>query len=239
MRPPGNPHSRAGLQLLLLGSVAAGVAGCAIQHHDRFAEAMPGQETRAHLEVPMVAAAFLTSRERGPSPVNSVGTAESPGVDRHLVAASYQEPEPGSPSGQEKNNSVVLPGPQRVDEPRAPKDTGVAQPESKNLPSKLTFDQVISATLLADNKIRAGLEAITQANADLRTSSLLPNPSLLVDGLLLPLRRFTPDQTGGPPHTDVLVSFPIDWFLFVKRVSAMANARLGVRQSERDYADLI
>jgi cobalt-zinc-cadmium efflux system outer membrane protein len=47
------------------------------------------------------------------------------------------------------------------------------------------------------------------------------------------------DKTGGPPQTDVLVSFPIDWFLFGKRVSAMANARMGVRQSEADYADLI
>jgi cobalt-zinc-cadmium efflux system outer membrane protein len=114
-----------------------------------------------------------------------------------------------------------------------------SSPESSGASSKLTFDQVISTTLLVDNKIRAGLELINQANADLRTSSLLPNPSLLTDGLLLPLRPFTVDKTGGPPQTDVLVSYPIDWFLFGKRVSAMASARLGVRQSEADYADLI
>lgn len=239
MRSSGNLHSRTGLQLLLLGSVAAGVVGCAIQHHDRFAEAMAGLETRAQLDVPMVAAAFLTSRERGPSPVNSVGAAEPLQRGSKIVVASYQEPEARSPSGPEKNNSTVLPGPQRVDEPRTPKDTGVAQPESKNIPSKLKFDQVIRATLLADNKIRAGLEAITQANADLRTSSLLPNPTLLTDGIFLPLQHWTPDRPGGPPQTDVQVGFPIDWFLFGKRVSAMASATQGVRQSESDYSDLI
>jgi cobalt-zinc-cadmium efflux system outer membrane protein len=121
-------------------------------------------------------------------------------------------------------------------EPETVKD---ATTQSSEISSKLTFDQVVSTTLLADNKIRAGLEAITQANADFRTSSLFPNPSLLTDGLLLPLRRFTPDRTGGPPQMDALVSYPIDWFLFGKRVSAMASANLGVRQSEADYADLI
>src|SRR5262249_9728657 len=106
-------------------------------------------------------------------------------------------------------------------------------------PQPLTFDQIIGATLVADPKIRAGLETIQQANADLWTSSLVPNPTLLADGLLLPLRRFTPDRTGGPPQTDVLVSYPIDWFLFGKRVAAMASASLGVRQAEFDYADLV
>jgi cobalt-zinc-cadmium efflux system outer membrane protein len=103
----------------------------------------------------------------------------------------------------------------------------------------LNFDQVIAATLMVDPKIRAGLEAVNQSNADFWTSSLLPNPTLLTDGLLLPLRRFTPDRTGGPPQTDVLVSYPIDWFLFGKRVAAMASASLGVRQAEFDYADLV
>ena len=109
------------------------------------------------------------------------------------------------------------------------------------LPSseRMTFDQAVSATLAADPRIRAGLELITQAKADLLTSSLPPNPSLTVDGIFLPLRTFTPDRPGGPPQLDVILGYPIDWFLFGKRAAAMASARLGVRQSESDYAELI
>ena len=58
-------------------------------------------------------------------------------------------------------------------------------------------------------------------------------------GQYLPLRPFTPHQPGGPSEIDVQVGYPIDWFLFGKRAAAMASARLGVRQSEADYADLI
>jgi cobalt-zinc-cadmium efflux system outer membrane protein len=38
---------------------------------------------------------------------------------------------------------------------------------------------------------------------------------------------------------DVQLGYPIDWFLFGKRAAAMASARLGVQQSEFDYADLV
>jgi cobalt-zinc-cadmium efflux system outer membrane protein len=103
----------------------------------------------------------------------------------------------------------------------------------------ITLDQAINATLVADPKIRAGLEAINQANADRLTSSLPPNPTLLVDGLMLPLRPFSPDRTGGPPQLDVQLNYPVDWFLFGKRAAAMVSATLAVRQSEADYADLV
>jgi cobalt-zinc-cadmium efflux system outer membrane protein len=120
--------------------------------------------------------------------------------------------------------------------PRGDKDPA-GQPDS--VPAAWTFDQTISATLTADPKIRAGFEAITQANADLLTSSLFPNPSLLIDGIFLPLRAFTPDRPGGPPQMDAQVSYPIDWFVFGKRAAAMASATQGVRQTEAGYADLI
>jgi cobalt-zinc-cadmium efflux system outer membrane protein len=56
---------------------------------------------------------------------------------------------------------------------------------------------------------------------------------------MIPTRSVTPDRTSGPLQTDAFLSYPIDWFLFGKRAAAMASARLGVRQSEADYADLI
>jgi cobalt-zinc-cadmium efflux system outer membrane protein len=106
--------------------------------------------------------------------------------------------------------------------------------------ANLTFDQAINATLLADPKIRAGLEAINQANADLLTSSLPPNPDLSFGATLLPLNRpFTIDRQGGPPQPGADIGYPIDWFLFGKRVAAMASAAMGVRVSEADYADLV
>jgi cobalt-zinc-cadmium efflux system outer membrane protein len=103
----------------------------------------------------------------------------------------------------------------------------------------MTLDEAISATLMADPKIRAGLEATHQANADLLTSSLPPNPTLITDGIFLPLQRITPANPGGPTQMDVQVGYPIDWFLFGKRAAAMQSACLGVRQSEADYADLV
>ena len=116
-----------------------------------------------------------------------------------------------------------------------------SSPEKEPAPAtvNMTFNQAVQATLMADPKIRAGFEAIVQARGDLLTSSLPPNPTLLIDGLMLPTRGVTPDRTSGPTQTDVFASYPIDWFLFGKRAAAMASARLGVRQSEADYADLI
>jgi cobalt-zinc-cadmium efflux system outer membrane protein len=119
------------------------------------------------------------------------------------------------------------------------KDESLARP-TPLASAGLTLDQVINGTLLADPKIRAGLEAINQANADLLTSSLPPNPTLTVGATLLPLTRpFTIDRQGGPPQPGADISYPIDWFLFGKRAAAMASAASGVRISEADYADLV
>jgi cobalt-zinc-cadmium efflux system outer membrane protein len=101
------------------------------------------------------------------------------------------------------------------------------------------LDEAILTTLRADPKLRAALETITQAQADLLTSSLLPNPALTADGIFLPLRRITPDNPGGPPQTDLTVGFPIDWYLFGKRAAAIKSARLSVDVSAADFADQV
>jgi cobalt-zinc-cadmium efflux system outer membrane protein len=134
----------------------------------------------------------------------------------------------------------VEPGAEIVQTSHAvPVARGVGEVQDTPAVAKVTFDQAVSTTLLADPRIRAGLENITQARADLLTSSLLPNPTVLVDGLMLPTRPVTPDRTSGPVQTDVFTSFPVDWFVFGKRAAGMASARHAVRQSEADYADLI
>ena len=105
---------------------------------------------------------------------------------------------------------------------------------------KLTLDQAIDACLRADPKLRAGYQAVRQASADALTASLLPNPQLFTDGQLLPFNgSFTPQTQGGPTQQDANVVFPVDWFLFGKRVAAMASASTGVRISEAEYADLV
>lgn len=140
-----------------------------------------------------------------------------------VVVASYQEPEK---TAGEKTDEKSKEPPEELPVPKQA--------------SAVTLDQAINATLLADPRIRAGLEAINQANADLLTSALPPNPTFFTDAQLLPLTRpFTVTNQGGPPQTDYYLNYPIDWFLFGKRAAAMASAAAGVRVSEADYADFV
>jgi len=144
-----------------------------------------------------------------------------PAVDAGVVATSFQAPAPAAAA------SELLPPPREV---------GLAAPAGPGL----TLDRVINGVLLADPRLRAGFESINQANADALTASLPPNPTLFADGQLLPLTQpFTTDRQGGPPQADVVVTYPIDWFVFGKRAAAMQAAGLGVRVAECDYADLV
>jgi len=150
-----------------------------------------------------------------------------------VVLARFDSPQSGAANPRQKLAQQP--------KPDAPKDKDEPLPTPRPVSGPgLTLDQAINATMLADPKIRAGLEAINQANADLLTSSLLPNPTLTADLLNVPLvHPFTVDLQGGPPQTDYMISYPIDWFLFGKRAAAMASAAAGVRVSEADYADLV
>jgi len=106
-------------------------------------------------------------------------------------------------------------------------------------PLAWTFDQVISATLTSDPRLRIGSEEIRQARAEYWTSSLLPNPTFTAEGGALPFRRIEGDYWGGPPEMNFQVEFPIDWFLFAKRKAAMNSAQWEVHQAQAEYADLI
>src|SRR5262245_33569505 len=57
----------------------------------------------------------------------------------------------------------------------APKEVGASASRG------VTLDEAIDATLNADPKLQAAWQTINQAKADLLTSSLLPNPTLLAD----------------------------------------------------------
>ena len=103
----------------------------------------------------------------------------------------------------------------------------------------LTLDEAIAETLQSDPKLHGAMELIRQARGDFTTSSLLPNPTVQVNGVFLPLRQFTPAQPGGPPELDVIGTYSIDWWLFGKRAAAMVNAQLGVSVSHADYSDQV
>jgi cobalt-zinc-cadmium efflux system outer membrane protein len=131
--------------------------------------------------------------------------------------------------------SIVRPAP-------LPRDTADASdPDAGAVPSdRVTLDQIINTTLLMDPRLRAGFENIRLANGDAITASLRPNPTLGVFKGLMPLGEpFTPQVQGGPPQLDVFMQYPIDWFLFGKRVAAMQAANLEVSASQADFANLI
>ena len=106
-------------------------------------------------------------------------------------------------------------------------------------PMAWTFDQVISAMLTSDPRLRIGQEDIRQAQAELWTSSLLPNPEFTAEGGALPFRRVGRGEYEGTPEMNFHVEFPVDWFLFAKRQAEMNSARWEVRQAHAEYADLI
>jgi cobalt-zinc-cadmium efflux system outer membrane protein len=121
-----------------------------------------------------------------------------------------------------------------------------ASPNPATLPTpavageRLTLDQVINTTLLADPKLRSAFEEITQSKGDLWTAGLRPNPTFSPGTQFLPLTRpFTIDRTGGPPELDLGASWQLDWFLFGKRTAAILAANKQLRATEQDYYDTV
>jgi outer membrane protein, heavy metal efflux system len=104
----------------------------------------------------------------------------------------------------------------------------------------MDLNQVVERALISDPAILAGYETIRQAEADLVTAGLLPNPSLVADYLMVPWgKAWTPTRQGGPTQTDELVYMPIDWLIFGTRTAAIVAAQKGVDVSSAQYADLV
>jgi cobalt-zinc-cadmium efflux system outer membrane protein len=192
-------------------------------------------------------------------PARSVGSPTllsqvRPALESTDAPASFQRP--GGPLATAPVSSAAY---QDTNQDTAPPSTDSGKPEKTTVTSgkggpemarppetvsppatPLTLDQIIQATLWADPYLRAGFESITQAQADLLTASLFPNPQLNISQTLMPLTRpFTPDKQGGPPQLDVGISYPIDWFLFGKRAAALQSAAIGVRVAEAEFADRV
>ena len=104
---------------------------------------------------------------------------------------------------------------------------------------KITLPMAVEMCVNNNFRVLAGAEGVRMAEADLVTSSLIPNPSLFSDCQLIPLQHTDVKNQLGPPEWDTLVAFPIDWFLFGKRLAAMQAARLGIEVSGADSANVL
>ncbi|MCL2117125.1 MAG: TolC family protein [Planctomycetaceae bacterium] len=100
-----------------------------------------------------------------------------------------------------------------------------------------SFDDAVTATLTSDPRLCIGRTEIAQAKADYCTSSLLPNPVFETSISALPSHHRA--MVGRPPEFVAQVEYPFDWFLFAKRAAEMNSSRLGIAQSQAEYADLI
>jgi cobalt-zinc-cadmium efflux system outer membrane protein len=120
----------------------------------------------------------------------------------------------------------------------APAGGDVKEKHAEEQFQKITLPLAIQMCIRQNFRLQAGAEKVRQAEGDLITASLIPNPTLFTDYQLIPLQHADPQNQLGPPQADALVSIPIDWLLFGKRVAAMQAARLGIDVSNADYADL-
>lgn len=112
--------------------------------------------------------------------------------------------------------------------------------DGSNSVVRITLASAINTTLENDPQIQSNIENIKQAEADLMSAGLLPNPTFSSSVSLMPLNQpFTVNRQGGPPQTDISVSFPLDWFLFGKRTTQIISAQKNVDVVAAGYADFI
>jgi cobalt-zinc-cadmium efflux system outer membrane protein len=109
-----------------------------------------------------------------------------------------------------------------------------------NRPSVVSLAQVIQETIVFNLRLRAGMEKVQAARADLTNAAIIPNPTLTLDRQFLTNNNeFRRNPSAGPPQYDAQVNFPLDWYVYGKRVAAMTASRLGVDVAAADYADAV
>ena len=103
----------------------------------------------------------------------------------------------------------------------------------------VTLPDAVRECVLNNLRLKAGEERVRQVQADYITESLIPNTQLLAQAQLLPLTPIDQVNQAGPPQYDALLTVPIDWLVFGKRVAAQAAAQLNVDVARADQADLL
>lgn len=113
----------------------------------------------------------------------------------------------------------------------------VAAPIVPAVKPDLTLADAVRECVLNNLRLKVGAERVNAVEGDYLTESLIPNCQLYVDAQLIPISGANFDNQAGPPQYDALLTVPVDWWLFGKRVAARAAARLNVDVAEADFAD--
>jgi cobalt-zinc-cadmium efflux system outer membrane protein len=153
---------------------------------------------------------------------------------------------PAKPDGEGNPNDQVAPKPHKPRTVWHTADRGEKEvngqggkDEGPQPKQKITLPMAIAMCVNNNFRVLAGAERVRMAEGDLVTSSLIPNPSLFADCQLIPLQRADINNQLGPPQWDALVSLPIDWLLFGKRLAAVQAARLGIEVNGADFANVL
>jgi cobalt-zinc-cadmium efflux system outer membrane protein len=200
---------------------------------------MPKRLARPGKALPLVGAALLAALAVGCSALD--GESELPSAMPHRAPGT---PTPVAARATAANAGRTLqpvalwqPAPQ---EPAGGQKEGGKEKEEGGPPKqKITLPMAIELCVNNNFRVLAGAEKVRQAEGELLTSSLVPNPTLFADCQLIPLQRADIDRQLGPPQWDVLMTLPLDWLLFGKRLAAMQAARLGVEVTNADFANVL
>jgi cobalt-zinc-cadmium efflux system outer membrane protein len=182
--------------------------------------------------VPMGCSALFTT------PTEAEQAAQETLQPRALAAEVSAAHGPNGPPG---SASIQLTPSHATDHlaPSEARASGNTEGDSPRPKQKITLPMAIAMCVHNNFRVLARAEWIRMAEADLITSSLIPNPSLFADCQLIPLQLADINNQLGPPQWDTLVAFPIDWLLFGKRVAAMEAARLGIEVNTADFANVL
>lgn len=170
--------------------------------------------TNAYVKFPLLGACFLNACSVLPVHVNSPQSTRST-LSVPPATAAQSSPVPASMPDKATNKKAIT-------------------------SQAYTLDRIVQTVLKSDPQIAAAFENITQAEADLLTAGLLPNPQVNTDIQLMPLNRaFSVERQGGPPQFDLVVAMPVDWFVFGKRVAAMVSAHKSIDIAAAEYANTV
>jgi cobalt-zinc-cadmium efflux system outer membrane protein len=147
-------------------------------------------------------------------------------------------PAPGTTATSAAPNRVTAGHESVAPSPNARATNSDDKDENNRPRQKITLPMAVEMCVNSNFRVLAGAERVRMAEGDLVTSSLIPNPALFADYQLVPLQHVDVTNQLGPPQWDALVTLPVDWLLFGKRLAAMRAARLGVEVSTADYANV-
>lgn len=158
-----------------------------------------------------------------------------------IAGCSPEEPEYRTPEFQRfmhgyvgKVGSATLPS-----SPVSTPTTAATQPATR--PSAITLSEAIEETLEQNLAIKSSNEDVAQAQADVWTASVFPNPTITLDTVLQTFNRsnISAANPSGPPEYDLIVMYPVDWLLFGKREAALTVARQAANAVAATRADQI